>query len=83
MLQGFFIRVRPILGHSHQIYDLSVGRRQLYMRRSMFGLIAYYNRLPQRIVDITNVSLFQSELQILVRRAVVERRPSWQKLFRV
>ena len=50
-LHGVFNRVRLIFGHSHQIYDVSVGRRQLYMRRSMFGLIAYY-------VHITNVNLF-------------------------
>ena len=34
-INGDFVRVdnrvRPVLGHSHQIYDLSVGRRQLYM----------------------------------------------------
>ena len=46
-LHPLFIRVRPLSGHSHQIYDGSVGRRQLYIRRSMFGLIAFYNRLPQ------------------------------------
>ena len=51
-LHQFFTRVRSFNGHSHQIYDPCVGRSQEYFRRSIFGLVAFYNRLPEAIVNL-------------------------------
>lgn len=76
------MRARSFSGHSKQVFDPCGGCRHVYIRRSMFGLIGFYNRLPQRIVDITAVSKFQSELQGLVRKAVNEHNPSWKNIFR-
>ena len=64
------------------VFDPCAGCRHMYIRRSMFGLIGFYNRLPQNIVDITDISMFQSELQELVKKAVNENDPAWKIFFR-
>ena len=81
-LHRFFVRVRGLHGHSHQIYDPTAGCRYVYIRNSLFGLIGSYNRLPQDIVNSTDVSMFQSALQNLVKKAVVQRYPYWHTMLR-
>ena len=61
-LQQMFMCVRVCIGHSRHILDPIAGCPHLYLRRSIFGLIRIYNRLPQETVDILDVSSFQSEL---------------------
>ena len=81
-LQTFFVRARSITGHSMHVFDPCAGCCHIYIKRSMFGLIGFYNRLPQNIVDITDISMFQSELQELVKKAVNENDPAWKIFFR-
>ena len=76
------MRVHTFVGYSKKIYDPCFGCRTLYIRRSMFGLIPIYNRLPQDVVDLKDVSEFQSELQTLVKKAVNNDHPSWHNFFR-
>ena len=76
------MRARAIYGHSRVLYDPCVGRSQLYVRRSIFGLVAYYNTLPEEMIQLTDISAFQSCLQNLVRKAVETHLPDWHLIFR-
>ena len=70
-LHKFFVRVGALNGHNHQAYDPTSGSNLQYIQNSLFGFIGTYNRLPQRIVDLCSVSEFQSELQHIIKKAVV------------
>ena len=48
----FFIGARAIYGHSRTLYDPCVGRPRLFFKRSIFGLVRYYNMLPEDIIQI-------------------------------
>lgn len=81
-LHQFFIRVRPFHGHAYTIYDPCVGRPQQFFKRSIFGLIHCYNRLSDDIIDLKNVSHFQSNLQQLLKTTVSDNNPHWKNIFR-
>ena len=53
--------------HDRQLTDPRGPRFTEQLRRSALGLIACYNLLPQGVVDSVSVSLFQSQLQAMVR----------------
>ena len=78
----FFPRIQNISGHNRSVYDPTHGSNAAYLRQSAFGLIGCYNRLPDAIINVDNVSESQSELQDLVRCAINERNPFWRTLFR-
>ena len=78
----FFIRARAIYGHTRTIYDPCVGRSQLYFRRSIFGLVAFYNRLPEEVIQLTEINAFQRCLQNTLRMAVEVNVPNWHLIFR-
>lgn len=78
----FFPRIHNISGHNRSVYDPSHGSNAAYLRHSAFSLIGCYNRLPDDIANIDDVSNFQSELQDLVRCAINERNPFWRSVFR-
>ena len=81
-LHKFFVRVGGLHGHDHQIYDPTAGCNLQYIRNSLFGLISTYNRLPQQMIDLIRVSEFQSALQLLIKKAVVQRYPYWRSMLR-
>ena len=56
----FVIRARAIYGHSRTLYDPCVGRPQSFFKRSICGLVRYYNMLPEEIIQIKEISAFQS-----------------------
>ena len=47
-------------------------------RRSVFGLVSSYNLLPQEIVDISTVKMFQQRLQKSVLKAALAGVDGWQ-----
>ena len=51
-------------------------------RRSIFGLVRFYNRLPEEIIQMSDIAVFQSRMQDIVRKAVHENMPNWHCLFR-
>ena len=55
----FFIRARAFYGHSRVLYDPCVGRSQLYFRRSIFGLVAFYNTLLEEVIQLIAINAFQ------------------------
>ena len=53
--------------HRYQLKEETDGTRHEMLRRSIFGAVRIWNRLPQNIVEIPCVSKFQSALTELVR----------------
>ena len=51
------------------------------MFRFILGMVDLYNRLPQRLVDITDVNKFQTELTVIVRDRCSRNCPNWQYIF--
>jgi len=66
--------------HDKQLVDPRQGQFSEQLRRSALGLVAVYNLLPQEVVDVPTVSLFQGQLQAMLRD-VAMRCSSWQELF--
>ena len=62
--------------HTHASFDCSE-----IMRRSLFGLVHCYNRLPQRVVDTKTVKSFQGALQQALKRHSSSAAEAWQNLF--
>ena len=48
--------------YNHQLVDPINGRETLMFKRSIFGYICIYNRLPQDAVDAKSVKVFQNHL---------------------
>ena len=66
--------------HDKQLQD-DVGRSSpVILKRSLFGLVHVYNRLPQEVVNTTTLKQFQSKLQCIVKDAV-DVIPQWETLF--
>ena len=81
-LHQFFMRARAFNGHSRTVLDPCVGRPLLIMRRSIFGLIPFYNNLPEEVIQIQDIAAFQKRLQDMLRKAINENLPNWHSLFR-
>jgi len=63
--------------HHRHLRDPRTTNDLCAFRRSAFGLVAVYNLLPARFVDLPNVSAFQGALQALVREAARQDTPRW------
>ena len=65
--------------HGRQIYDFAEGGKSKIFKRSAFGSVLVYNRLPQFVVDASSVSKFQGWLQSAVRNCLIQKRSrqSW------
>ena len=66
-------------GHDKQLYDhiLEVQHQQSLHRRSVFGMVQIYNRLPQHVVNHTTISLFQRHLTLEARKLCEDGNPTW------
>ena len=53
--------------HDKQLFDRCDGRQSTLLHNSIFGLVRIYNCLPQKAVDQTTVSAFQSYLTSMVK----------------
>ena len=67
--------------HSRQLVDPRGPRFSEQFRRSAFGLVAVYNLLPDEVVMAPTVSLFQGQLQSLLRSFAVLGTGHWYQLF--
>ena len=68
--------------HDKQLQCLDSERyRPCLYRRSIFGMVHIYNRLPQAIVDCDNVKDFQKALQELVMERAKAGCDDWTKTF--
>ena len=65
--------------HSKQLMDRASGHATDVFRRSLFGHVAVYNRLPQAVVDLKCVRRFQACLQHAVRDLAGAGRHNWQE----
>ena len=77
-----FPRIQSINGHFRSVFNRAHGCNAGYIKHSIFRLIGYYNRLPFEIIEIDDVSTFQSELQNLVRNTISTNYPLWRTFFR-
>jgi len=67
---------KQLYGHGNEIHF----QHGLH-RRSIFGMVHIYNRLPQEIVDCACVSSFQRELTLIARKKCEGGNPDWSFLF--
>ena len=78
-----FIAPAP-MWHNKQLethVDECVGRHGLF-NRSLFGMVAVYNRLSQDMVDFPSVQQFQSNLTRMAKDKCAADSASWQRMFR-
>ena len=81
-LTGLPVTTRFLEGfHSRTLLDRNTAGHTEQYRRSVFGLVPIYNRLPQRIVDLPDVSTFQKELQLTLRRRCEAGLDNWDRLY--
>jgi hypothetical protein len=82
-LHKYQTRWRPT--HNHQLHDFCREKSerpwQLWMKRSAYGLIGVYNELPQKVIDLKKVSLFQRELQDTAKELCKNNFPDWQSIY--
>ena len=64
--------------HNKQLHDQASGTVTELFRRSIFGYIAIYNRLPQEIVDIKSVKAFQARLQSAIVKLALNDDENWR-----
>ena len=69
--------------HSKQLYchSLEVHGQYMLHRRSIFGMVPIYNRLPQSVVDCPSVSAFQSQLTKMATEKCKNDDQTWRSLF--
>jgi hypothetical protein len=66
--------------HSRQLLNHCDGSHTDYMSRSCLGLVGVYNKLPQSIVDASNVKTFQHKLTALAKQRC-EAHGVWTRMF--
>lgn len=67
--------------HSFALHDPIEPTHPVMLKRSLFGLIAIYNRLPQELVEVESTQSFQRKLQRLARDAAVDGDAHWHLMF--
>ena len=67
--------------HSRALHDPIEPTHPVMLKRSLFGLIAIYNRLPQELVEVESTQSFQRKLQRLARDAAVDGDAHWHLMF--
>ena len=70
---------RPL--HTKQLETPATFRSSDVMKRSLFGLVHCYNRLPQKVVDTKCVKTFQKALQEALSKLAAAGFDDWQKLY--
>ena len=58
--------ISSVIKHTRAVKPLVHHQAPDYLKRSLLGMIKIFNGLPQFIVDIPDVKLFQRELQNLI-----------------
>ena len=69
--------------HNKQLYNhiLEVHYQQALHRRSVFGMVTQYNKLPQNVVDCDSVSKFQHYLTLMARKRCQDGDADWMHTF--
>ena len=70
---------RPL--HTKQLATRASFSSSNVLKRSLFGLVHCYNRLPQYLVDMSSVKLFQRNLQIGILQHAELGAVDWQALY--
>ena len=68
--------------HNMQVFDAINGSHTRIMERSSLGLVYAYNALPQQLVDLQLVKLFQKKLQAGLLRMAQQGVANWANAFR-
>ena len=78
-----FIDPAP-LWHNKQLdtHMLECVARPILFNRSLFGMVAVYNRLSQEMVDFDSVQKFQTNLTRLAKVKCAAGSSRWQQMFR-
>ena len=66
--------------HNKQLQDDAGRNTPTMLKRSLFGLVHVYNRLPQNVVDAGNVQNFQKKLHCIIK-SEVDGNPKWDLFF--
>ena len=66
--------------HNKQLQDNARRNTPVMLKRSLFGLVHVYNRLPQDVVDAGNVQTFQRKLQCIIK-SEINKNPNWDLFF--
>ena len=53
--------------HNRQIACYVGPKSPMYFRKSIFGLVRVYNKLPTKIVETSNSSIFQNRLRVNIK----------------
>ena len=69
--------------HSRALMDPVEPSHLVIIKRSIFGLIRVFNRLPQAAVDAKSTKLFQRYLQNRAKNAAKYDASGWQLMFGV
>ena len=78
-----FSSYQPAHRHNKQLalpIEQMIFQQALWMR-SLFDLTQVYNRLPQRIVDLTTIKEFQHELTCILKQHCSRDAHSWSHIF--
>ncbi len=67
--------------HDKQLVDRVTRSSTVLFCNSIFGMVECYNSLPQRLVDLPNVSVFQRALQASCAQRAKEGYGQWQQIF--
>ena len=78
-LRHFGFQEGPKL-HDKQLQDNVGNYSPILLKRSLFGLVHVYNRLPQVVVDAVSVQSLQRKLQCIAK-VEVETNPKWDLVF--
>ena len=78
---GAYVDGRP--RHKKQLlnHSSSIMFREGLWRRSLFGLVYTFNRLPQHVIDSESVSDFQSYLTQFLKTHCAASTLNWQFMF--
>ena len=67
--------------HDRQLQDPISGNETQIFKRSVFGFVAIYNRLPQRVVEVKSVKGFQKMLQGAMRQNMRRGIEEWSSMY--
>ena len=67
--------------HARQLHDPIHPSHPVILKRSVFGLIRVYNRLPSQVLDAKSPKIFQRRLQCLAKEAAKGNAANWQLMF--
>ena len=89
-LSTFFPRARSTMYHysrgCNPPHDVKIECRVspfscIMLRRSVFGLVPVYNKLPAKTVAATFISTFQRLLQTMMKSSASNDAPQWQVMY--